>query len=124
MAALDLTDRAAVLVYLIAELPSEDSEVLEALLDASKADDCADTPVTTYRPWWIVAHILQSNPSVAESLTSAAGSNVTYRDPLKAWRAIMRRQYALDQSLCNIPDGFEAVLPGGVGSAKMTRTYV
>jgi hypothetical protein len=124
MAALDLTNRTAVLAYLTASLPNETVSVLEALLDASAADDCAeDEPVTTYRPFWVIANTLQTNQALAESVGSASGASIKYRDPISAWRAIMRRQAALDKGYCNIPEGFEAVLPGGVGTASLTRAY-
>lgn len=123
MAALDLTNRTAVLAYLTASLPNETQSVLETLLDASAADDCADPPVTTYRPFWVIANTLQTNQGLAESVGSASGASIKYRDPISAWRAIMRRQAALDKAYCNIPEGFEAVLPGGVGTASLTRAY-
>lgn len=129
MAALDLESRAAVLAYLEAELPNEEVSVLEALLDASAGtaktdcDDTTEAAVTTYRPWWVIANVLQSKQDVAESLTSAAGSSITYRDPITTARALMRRQAALDASLCTVPDGFEAVAVGGVGSASLVRSY-
>ena len=123
MAALDMKSKSEVLTYLQSQLPSEPVSVLEALLDASAADDCAEPPVTVYRPFWVLANVLESNPSLAESLGSAAGSSIKYRDPVTAYRAIMRRQAALDLALCNIPEGFEAVTAGGVGSATLTRAY-
>jgi len=123
VAALDFTNRLAVLAYLTAQLPNEPTSVLEAFLDASAADDCADPAVTTYRPFWVVANALQTNQALIESAGSAAGASVKYRDPGVAWRAIMRRQAALDASLCNIPPGFEAVVAGGVGAAALTRVY-
>lgn len=129
MAAMDLTDRAEVLAYLEASLPSEEVSVLEALLDASAGtartdcDDDTETAVTTYRPWWVIANTLQTKQNVAESLSSAAGSSITYRDPVEAARAIMRRQAALDAALCSVPDGFEAVAVGGSGSARLVRSY-
>lgn len=129
MAALDLTSRVAVLAYLTAQLPSEPAAALEALLDASAGSaktDCDDTTevaVTTYRPWWVMGNVLQSNPSVFENVKSAAGSSVTYRDPVTAMRALMRRQAAFDQLLCSIPAGFEAVAIGGAGSSALSRAY-
>lgn len=129
MAALDLESRAAVLAYLEAELPNEEVSVLEALLDASAGtaktdcDDTTEAAVTAYRPWWVIANVLQSKQDVAESLTSAAGSSITYRDPITTARALMRRQAALDASLCTVPDGFEATAVGGVGSARLVRSY-
>lgn len=122
MAALDFKDRSAVLAWLVASLPAADAGLLEALLDASAGNDCADPPVTTYRPFWVQANVLQSNPELAESLRDASGAAITYRDPASALRAIMRTQAAFDKALC-VPEGFEAVLPGGVGSAPMRRVY-
>ena len=123
MAALNMQSRAETLAYLVAQLPSEPVSVLEALLDASAADNCADPAVTVYRPFWVLGNVLESNTSLAESLGSAAGSSITYRDPLAAFRAVMKRQAALDRALCNVPAGFEAVTAGGVGSATLTRAY-
>lgn len=123
MAALDLTSRVAVLSHLTDQLPSEDESVLEALLDASAANDCGTPPTATYRPWWVLANVLASNPSTFESVRSAAGSQVQYRDPAGAVSALMQRQAALDQGLCNVPAGFEAVAPGGPGSRSVVRAY-
>lgn len=129
MAALDLTDRAAVLTFLTTSLPSEDASALEALLDASAAadkTDCSDateTAVTTYRPWYVIGITLQSNPETLEAVRSAAGSQVSYRDPITAYQALMKRQAAFDAGYCTIPTGFEAVAAGGVGTATLTRAY-
>lgn len=129
MAALDLESRAAVLAYLEAELPNEEVSVLEALLDASAGtaktdcDDTTEAAVTTYRPWWVIANTLQTKQNVAETLGSASGASIKYRDPAEAARAIMRRQAALDAGLCSVPEGFEAVAVGGSGSARLVRSY-
>lgn len=123
MAALDLTNKAAVLTYLMDQLPNEDPDALEALLDASAGSDCSDPPVTTYRPWWVIGNAIQGNPSVFERVRGASGSEVAYRDPATAVRALMRRQAALDKALCVIPEGFEAVGAGSVGSARLVRAY-
>ena len=129
MAALDLTDKTAVLAFLTAQLPDEDATALEALLDASAAadktdcDDADETAVTTYRPWFVLANVLQSNPEAIQTVRSAAGSQVAYRDPTAAYRALMQRQAAFDEGYCTIPTGFEAVAAGGVGTAKLTRAY-
>lgn len=129
MAALDLTDRAAVLAFLTTSLPDEDASALEALLDASAAadkTDCSDadeSAVTTYRPWYIIGITLQSNPEAIETVRSAAGSQVAYRDPITAYQALMQRQAAFDAGYCTIPTGFEAVAAGGVGTATLTRAY-
>jgi hypothetical protein len=125
MAALDYTSLSAMKAVVAAQVSGSDATEVEALLVASAADDCDETePTTVYRPYWVVAHLLQANHQSAESLGSAAGSSVKYRDPVLAFRTIMRRQAAFDEGLCNIPPGFEAKLPGGVGSAGLTRVYV
>jgi len=129
MAALDLTNRTAVLTFLTTSLPSEDESALEALLDASAAVDkvdCGDateTGVTTYRPWFVLANVLQSDPTAIETVRSGAGSQVAYRDPITAYQALMQRQAAFDAGYCTIPTGFEAVTAGGVNSASLTRAY-
>ena len=129
MAALDLTDRATVLAYLTSQLPNEPVSALEALLDASAGsskadcDDDTETATTTYRPFWVLANTLQSNPSAFESVRSAAGSQVQYRDPISAYRALMRRQAGFDATLCSVPEGFEAYAPGGLTAATLTRSY-
>lgn len=110
MAALDFTSRTAVLAYLTDTLPNVDVGIIEALLDSSAGTDCATPPVITYRPFWVQANILGTNPDqVFASVTSAAGSSVTYRDTSRATvRGLMRRQAILDRGLCGIPDGFGA----------------
>lgn len=129
MAALDLTDRAAVLAFLVSQLPSEPVESLEALLDASAGtsktdcDDDTEEAVTTYRPWWVLGNTLQSNTSVFESVKSAAGSAVAYRDPVTAIRALMQRQAGFDAALCSVPEGFEAFAVGSSGSRPVVRAY-
>lgn len=132
MAALDLTDRAAVLAYLVAQLPDEDSTILETMLDASAgytADDCdeaeddEDLRTTFYRPWWIIGNVLRSNPNAYESVRSAAGSEVVYSSRGEAMRALAFRQTAFDAKLCAIPEGFEVVAPGAAGSAQLKRVY-
>lgn len=129
MAALDLTDRVVVLAFLTAQLPNETGSALEALLDASAGEaktDCDDDDeeaVTTYRPWFVIANVLQANPSSFESVRSAAGSQVQYRDPITAYRALMRRQAGFDKALCSVPEGFEAVAAGGAGTSSLVRAY-
>jgi hypothetical protein len=124
VAALDYTSLVAMLAFVAAQVTGSDASEAEALLEASAADDCdADTPVKTYRPYWVIAHLLQARLTTAESLGSASGASIKYRDPLSAYRTVMARQAAFDKALCNIPEGFEAVLPGGVGSAGLTRVY-
>lgn len=85
--------------------------MLEALLDASAGESCGEPPVTTYRPFWVEATQLGGATGSFESVTSAAGSSVTYRDDARAIRALLRRQAALDAALCSIPNGFQ--VPGG-----------
>lgn len=110
MAALDFTSRTAVLAYLTDALPTTDESLIEALLDASAGTNCDTPPVTTYRPFWVQANVLGTDPQqVYESVTSAAGSSVTYRDTSGGTvRGLMRRQAILDKSICDIPDGYGA----------------
>lgn len=132
MAALDLTSASDVLAYVTAQLPSEDTAVLELMLAESagyKADNCDEAEgdeglrTTYYRPWWVIANVLQSNVGAFQRLRSAAGSEVVYADRLTAIRAFMRRQRAFDQALCYVPEGFAATMPGGVGSVELRRSY-
>lgn len=120
MAALDYTNRAAVLDYLTAIFPQSvvDSDVIEALLDDSAGTDCETPPGLVYRPFWVQANVLVTNPAQQfESVTSAAGSSVTYRNvDASIARGLMRRQAILDKSLCSIPPGFEA---GGGNIARV-----
>lgn len=97
--------------YLTTRFPAADDTVLEALLDASAGESCSDPPVTVYRPFWVEATQLGGAAGGFESVTSAAGSSVTYRDDARAIRALLRRQAALDAALCSIPSGFQ--VPGG-----------
>lgn len=127
--ALDLTNRAAVLGFLVSQLPNEPDEALEAALDASAGlaktdcDDQGETGTITYRPWWVIANALQAQVGVAERVKSAAGSEIAYRDPAIAARALMARQAAFDQALCTVPSGFEAITVGGTGSRPVVRAY-
>ena len=123
MAALDYTNLTAMKAFVAAQVAGSNADEAEALLAASAADDCADPAVTTYRPYWVIAHLLQGRLTTAESLGSASGASIKYHDPVRAYRTVMARQAAFDEGLCNIPEGFEAWLPGGVGSASLTRTY-
>ena len=123
MAALDYTNLTAMKAFVAAQVTGSNADEAEALLLASAADDCATVPVTTYRPYWVIANLLQARLTTAESLGSASGSSITYHDPVRAYRTVMGRQAAFDRGLCNIPAGFEASLPGGVRSARLTRAY-
>ncbi len=118
MAALDFKNRAAVLDYLTTVLPNADEGVIEALLDASAGNDCGTPPETVYRPFWVEAHVRSTERAGEfESVTSAAGSSVTYRDTARGVeRSLMRRQGILDKALCGIPDGYEA---GGGNRARV-----
>ena len=123
MAALDYTNLTAMKAFLAAQVAGSNADEAEALLEASAADDCGTPPTTVYRPYWVIAHLLESGTASFEEVQSATGSRVKYRDPRTAYRAIMRRQHALDQTLCNIPAGFEAMLAGGIRSASLSRAY-
>lgn len=126
MAALDFTNLTAMKAFVAAQAPGSNADEAEALLLASAADDCNEDPdeaITTYRPYWVIAHFLQGRLTTAESLGSASGASIKYHDPVRAYRTVMGRQAAFDKGLCNIPAGFEASLPGGVTSARLTRVY-
>jgi hypothetical protein len=123
MAALDYTNLTAMKAFVAAQVSGSNADEVEALLLASAADDCADPAVTTFRPYWVIANLLQARLTTAESLGSASGASITYHDPVRAYRTVMGRQAAFDKGLCNIPPGFEATLPGGVKSARLTRVY-
>lgn len=123
MPALNLTDRTAVLAFLTAQLPSVNPTLIETLLDASAGESCAEPPVVTYRPWWVMANALQSQVGLFERVRSAAGSEVVYANQGTAIRALMNRQAAFDASLCMIPEGFEPVPAGAPGSAPLVRRY-
>jgi len=109
VAALDFTDRAAVLEYLTAQLPNTDTGVIEALLDASAGTNCAQSPVTVYRPFYVEARLrLTSRAGELESARAASGASVTYRDTARGvYRSLMDDQRLLDAELCSIPPGYE-----------------
>ena len=110
MAALDFTDRAAVLEYLTAQLPNADTGVIEALLDASAGTNCATPPVTTYRPYFVEARLrLTGRSGELKSARGASGAAVEYRDTAgSVYRNLMRDQALLDANLCSVPPGYEA----------------
>lgn len=122
MAALDFTDRSAVLSYLESQLPDADAGVLEALLDASAGESCAEPPVITYRPFWVEADFTSGERSgEIERARGASGSEVAYRDTNQSRvRALLTRQAALDKALCSVPPGFEAHT--GAARSKRVRT--
>ena len=123
MAALDFSDRTAVLAFLVAQLPAADSTVLEALLDASAGNDCAEPAKTVYRPFWILADQLGSRLAQLKRAKSASGAEVEYAGDQAAITGHLRTQHALDQSLCEIPDGFSAAPTGGARTVPAVRTY-
>lgn len=123
MAPLDTRDRATVLAFLKARLPTANVDELEALLDASAGETCDEPAVTVYRPWWIIASVMQSNPEIAKSFRSAAGDAVEYRDPKLAMNQILNTQRAMDNQLCSVPEGFEATPLGMAGGRTLVRAY-
>ncbi len=110
MAAMDFTDRAVVLAYLTATLPTATTSGVEALLDASAGYDCDDDTTAIYRPFWVEANLRDTQRAGEfESVKSAAGSSVTYRDTaVGVRRSLLKRQALLDLGMCGIPDGYEA----------------
>ena len=123
MSATDYDDLAQMLALVAAQVPESDASEVEALLEASKGNDGADPPTYTYRPYWVIANLIQSRVSVNASVKAGSGASVVYRDPTTAIRALMKRQAALDAAIDTIPDGFQAVIAGGITSASLTRTY-
>lgn len=124
MAALDFTDRAAVLAYLTAQLPDADEGVLEALLDASAGQDCGDPPKTVYRLFWVLASQLRTRLDELKRAKGASGAEVEYFGAESGILGHLRTQHALDQQLCTIPDGFSAAPETGVRTVPVVRTYV
>lgn len=114
-ASLDFTNRAACLAYLENVLPEANAATLATLLDLSAATTCTDPPETAYRPFWVEANArLSTRTGEHESVRSAAGSQVVYRDTsASAANALLQRQAAIDTTLCNIPEGFIAKPAGG-----------
>lgn len=120
MAALDFKNRSAVLALLVTWLPQVDASLIEALLDASAGSDCEDPDVPIYRPFYVRAQLMAQATGEFESVSSAAGSSVTYRDNARGIRAMLRQQAALDKSICGIPEGFEAL---GGGSVRVATVF-
>lgn len=106
MAILDFTNLDAALALVTARFGSTPSDA-ETLLVASAADDCANPPVTTYRPYFVIGALMAANWQQFKSVASASGASVEYGSPAAAQRALWDLQAALDRSLCNVPAGFE-----------------
>lgn len=123
MAALDFTDRAAVLSYLTDQLPDSEESVLEALLDASAGKTCDDPPVTTFRPFWILASQYRTRLNDIKRARGASGSEVEYAGYEAGINGFLAQQHALDQSLCDIPPGFAATPLGGARTVRAVRSY-
>lgn len=123
MAALDLTNRAVVLAFLIDQLPDADPSVLETLLDASAGKTCDDPPVTTFRPFWILASQYRTRLNDIKRAKGASGSEVEYAGYEAGINGFLAQQHALDQSLCDIPPGFAAAPLGGARTVRAVRAY-
>lgn len=123
MAALDFTDRTAVLAFVTDQLPDADESVLEALLDASAGESCSDPPETVYRPFWVLAAQLRTKLDQIVRAKGASGSEVEYAGRESGIVGHLRTQRALDQALCMIPDGFSADPGGGARTVSAVRAY-
>jgi len=147
MAALDFTDKAAMLAFIVAKLSSPDSDEIESILDLSsgtKTTDCLgyetgeDGLVTVdessagfsrvYRPYLVLAQYPLLYPEASgykselySMLKGASGSTVQFRDPTRVHDRLMDLQKAFDAQLCDIPKGWEALSIGGLKSARMNR---
>jgi len=123
MAALNFTDRAAVLSFVADQLPDADEAVLEALLDASAGTDCASPPVTVYRPFWVIASMYRTRLNDIKRAKGASGSEVEYAGYEAGINGFLAQQHALDQGLCDIPAGFGAAPTGGARTVRAVRAY-
>lgn len=123
MAALDFTDREAVLSLVTDQLPDADEAVLEALLDASAGTDCSDPPVTVYRPFWVIASMYRTRLNDIKRAKGASGSEVEYAGYEAGINGFLAQQHALDQGLCDIPPGFSAAPTGGARTVRAVRSY-
>lgn len=109
MAATDYTSKTAMITFVSSRVVGADAAEIEALLVASAADNCAEPAVTTYRPYWVIAALLDAYPpsdGLYKSVRSASGAAVEYRDVAGLRRGLKRLQRAQDASLCNIPEGY------------------
>lgn len=123
MAALDFTDRAEVLALVTDQLPDSEESVLEALLDASAGTNCADPPVTVYRPFWVIASMYRTRLNDIKRAKGASGSEVEYAGYEAGINGFLAQQHALDQGLCDIPPGFAATPLGGARTVRAVRSY-
>ena len=90
---------------------------LDNLLTDSAGLTKDDTPVTTYRPYYVCAYLLRTR---VYQLIKAEGAE--FLDPLKMADEFMSQQRSLDGALdLTIPSGMEADSSGSVSSKALTR---
>lgn len=118
-----LKNKEAVMSFVERRVDGVDADEVEALVVASSAETCGEEPITVYRPWFVIAALVQSTTNGYRRVRSAAGSEVEYRDNADAVNGFIRTQSGFDKLLCNVPEGFEAVPYEGFGTMQMERTY-
>lgn len=107
MAALDYQSLPTMVEVVTDAVPTTSDEEAEALLVASAGNDCGDPPQPVYRPYWVIARLLEARPTQAYvRVRSSAGSEVEYRDHKGAMRGMNTLQSALDSAICGIPTAF------------------
>ena len=90
---------------------------LDNLLTDSAGQTQADTPVTTYRPYYVAAYLLRTRV-----FQLIEGEGAKFLNPLQMADEYMSLQSALDSKLAlTIPDGMEAESSGTVGSKALVR---
>lgn len=116
MAALDYTSLPSMIDLVVEAVPTTSDEEAEALLVASAGNDCGTTPAPVYRPYWVIARLLEARPTQAYvRVRSAAGSEVEYLDHRGALKGMTTLQKALDSTICGIPVAFQS----GSGSIRV-----
>lgn len=106
---LDFQDLQSMTELVTDTVPTTTEEEAEALLVASAGNDCSGSnpPVPVYRPYWVIARLLEARPTQAYvRVRSAAGSEVEYRDHRSAMKGMAALQTALDSTICGIPTAF------------------
>ena len=90
---------------------------LDNLLDYSAGETKADTPVKTYRPYYVAGYLLRTR--VYQLIE---GEGARFLEPLKMADKYMSQQRALDSRLdLTVPDGMEADSSNAVGSKAIVR---
>jgi len=78
----------------------------QMLLEASAAVDCV-TGDPVYRPYYVLAGLMNTRYHEYKRVRSASGSEVEYASPGIARRALLDQQALLDAHLCDVPPGVD-----------------